>query len=335
MILADKIINERKKNGWSQEDLAEKLSVSRQSISKWEGAQSIPDISKIIKMAEIFGVSTDYLLKDELEPSEPVQSPAPDTDYTDVRTVSMEEANEFLRLTEDIAPRRANMVSLCVFSPVILLFMIAMTQMEGMNLPLDIFVAVGVVSLLLLVAVAVVFFIIDAARMKPFEYLETAPIETMYGVSGMVREKKKNFEKKNIVYIAVGVTLCIISPIPLIIASIGNAEGKNAESVILFMVCVLLLFVCAGVNLFVRAGSLTDAFNMLLQEEDYTRESKKKSPIVNSISGIYWMCVTAVFLGWSFMTNDWGRTWIIWPIAGVLFAVVISVVKGIVSANRE
>ncbi|MBP5183555.1 MAG: helix-turn-helix transcriptional regulator [Lachnospiraceae bacterium] len=335
MILADKIINERKKNGWSQEDLAEKLSVSRQSISKWEGAQSIPDISKIIKMAEIFGVSTDYLLKDELEPSEPVQSPAPDTDYTDVRTVSMEEANEFLRLTEDIAPRRANMVSLCVFSPVILLFMIAMTQMEGMNLPLDIFVAVGVVSLLLLVAVAVVFFIIDAARMKPFEYLETAPIETMYGVSGMVREKKKNFEKKNIVYIAVGVTLCIISPIPLIIASIGNAEGKNAESVILFMVCVLLLFVCAGVNLFVRAGSLTDAFNMLLQEEDYTREAKKKSPIVNSISGIYWMCVTAVFLGWSFMTNDWGRTWIIWPIAGVLFAVVISVVKGIVSANRE
>ncbi|MBO7401489.1 MAG: helix-turn-helix transcriptional regulator [Lachnospiraceae bacterium] len=335
MILADKIINERKKNGWSQEDLAEKLSVSRQSISIWEGAQSIPDISKIIKMAEIFGVSTDYLLKDELEPSEPVQSPAPDTDYTDVRTVSMEEANEFLRLTEDIAPRRANMVSLCVFSPVILLFMIAMTQMEGMNLPLDIFVAVGVVSLLLLVAVAVVFFIIDAARMKPFEYLETAPIETMYGVSGMVREKKKNFEKKNIVYIAVGVTLCIISPIPLIIASIGNAEGKNAESVILFMVCVLLLFVCAGVNLFVRAGSLTDAFNMLLQEEDYTREAKKKSPIVNSISGIYWMCVTAVFLGWSFMTNDWGRTWIIWPIAGVLFAVVISVVKGIVSANRE
>ena len=48
MILADKIIELRKKNGWSQEDLAEKLEVSRQSISKWEGAQSITDMNKIL-----------------------------------------------------------------------------------------------------------------------------------------------------------------------------------------------------------------------------------------------------------------------------------------------
>ena len=64
MILADKIIELRKKNGWSQEDLAEKLDVSRQSISKWEGAQSIPDMNRIIAMSQIFGVSTDVLLKD-------------------------------------------------------------------------------------------------------------------------------------------------------------------------------------------------------------------------------------------------------------------------------
>ena len=70
MILADKIINERKKNGWSQEDLAEKLSVSRQAISKWESAQATPDLSKVILLAELFGVSTDYLLKDEIEPED-------------------------------------------------------------------------------------------------------------------------------------------------------------------------------------------------------------------------------------------------------------------------
>ena len=51
MILADKIINLRKKNGWSQEELAEKLGVTRQSISKYEGAQSIPDLDKILKVA--------------------------------------------------------------------------------------------------------------------------------------------------------------------------------------------------------------------------------------------------------------------------------------------
>lgn len=67
MILADKILRLRKRNGWSQDDLAERLNVSRQSVSKWESAQSIPDIGKLIDMARLFGVTTDYLLKDELQ----------------------------------------------------------------------------------------------------------------------------------------------------------------------------------------------------------------------------------------------------------------------------
>lgn len=66
MIFADKLIMLRKKAGWSQEELAEQMDVTRQSVSKWEGAQSIPDIEKIIRLSELFGVSTDYLLKDEI-----------------------------------------------------------------------------------------------------------------------------------------------------------------------------------------------------------------------------------------------------------------------------
>ena len=65
MILADKIIYLRKRAEWSQEELAEKMGVSRQSISKWEGAQSIPDMNRLLKLSQIFGVSTDFLLKDD------------------------------------------------------------------------------------------------------------------------------------------------------------------------------------------------------------------------------------------------------------------------------
>ena len=65
MILAEKIMHLRKKNGWSQEELAGKLNVSRQSVSKWESAMSVPDLDKILLMSEIFEVSTDYLLKDD------------------------------------------------------------------------------------------------------------------------------------------------------------------------------------------------------------------------------------------------------------------------------
>ena len=62
MILAEKILALRTAQGWSQEELAEKLEVSRQSVSKWESAGSIPDLHKILQLAQLFGVSTDYLL---------------------------------------------------------------------------------------------------------------------------------------------------------------------------------------------------------------------------------------------------------------------------------
>ena len=92
MILADKITDLRKKNGWSQEDLAEKMGVSRQSISKWESAQSVPDMGRIVRLSEVFSVSTDYLLKDELETERNEVIPVEDSD-TPFLTISMEEAS--------------------------------------------------------------------------------------------------------------------------------------------------------------------------------------------------------------------------------------------------
>lgn len=71
MILADKITALRKKAGWSQEELAEQLGVTRQSVSKSEGAQSVPDMDKVVQMSRLFGVTTDFLPKDELSEEEP------------------------------------------------------------------------------------------------------------------------------------------------------------------------------------------------------------------------------------------------------------------------
>jgi len=70
MKLAEKIQDLRKKNGLSQEQLAEQLGISRQAISKWESEQSTPDIDKVVLISDFFNVSTDYLLKQEKAISE-------------------------------------------------------------------------------------------------------------------------------------------------------------------------------------------------------------------------------------------------------------------------
>ena len=107
MILAEKIMEERKKNGWSQEELAEKLSVSRQAVSKWESAQSIPDLQRVIQLSEILGVSTDYLLKDECETPQLIEGVEPSNKDFPLKKVSMEEANDFMEIRKKNAPKIA------------------------------------------------------------------------------------------------------------------------------------------------------------------------------------------------------------------------------------
>lgn len=67
MGLQDKIIRLRKQNGWSQEELAGRLNVSRQAISRWEVGSAQPDANNIIQLSKLFGVTADYLLSEDYE----------------------------------------------------------------------------------------------------------------------------------------------------------------------------------------------------------------------------------------------------------------------------
>ena len=128
---------------------------------------------------------------------------------------------------------------------------------------------------------------------------------------------------------AIGVVLCIISCIPLITVSILGA----ADFVILYMVVLLLLIVCGAVNLLVRSAGMNAAYDKLLQQGDYTISEKKKSPVMSAVSSIYWSIAVVIFLGWSFLTNDWGYTWIVWPIAGVLYGVIATITHAVAKGN--
>lgn len=67
MTLGEKLARLRKARGMSQEQLAAALGVSRQAVSKWELGEAVPDVSRVVAMSELFGVTTDYLLKDVSE----------------------------------------------------------------------------------------------------------------------------------------------------------------------------------------------------------------------------------------------------------------------------
>lgn len=319
MILADKIIEERKKNGWSQEELANKLGVSRQAVSKWESAGSIPDLQRILQMSELFGVTTDYLLKDEIEE-------APLNEYVETNTikVSMEEANQYLDMKHRGSRIVANATSLCILSPVPLIVLGTMTENHTL-------VGFSLVFLLILVAIAVYLFVNYGLRESHMQHLEKESFETEYGVSGMVREKRNQYESTFIRNIAIGVVLCILSVIPTIMTGVMEAD----DSICGLSVGLLLIIVSIGVNILIRAGMIKSSYDTLLQEGEYTKEEKHIKKKTDDFSGAYWCLIVVIYLGWSFSTNNWKFTWIIWPVAGVLYAAVLGIVKMIVRNKDE
>ena len=323
MILADKIIEQRKKNGWSQEELAEKMAVSRQSISKWESAQAVPDMGRIVLLSQLFGVSTDYLLKDELEQPEPAPSAESDSP---LRTVSMEEAAAFLQMREQNAARIAVGVMLCILSPILIILLSGAQEAGRIPFTETQAVGLGLMLLFVLVGCAVALFVTCSLRSSRFEYLEKEPIDTLYGVDGMVRDRREKFRPAFTRQLTVGIVLCVVSALPLFFSILFFGEDSFAHIV---GVGMLLAIIAVGVLLIVRSSIVWDGFRQLLEEEDYSREAKSVEKRFGWIAGTYWMLVTAGYLAWSFLSGRWDSTWIVWPIAGVLYGAIYGILRAL------
>lgn len=328
MILADKIITLRKKLGWSQDELAEKLGVTRQSVSKWEGAQSIPDMERIVLMSRLFGVTTDFLLKDEIETEEYSQTDAD----TPLRRVSMEQASEYLSLRLADAPKIALATFLCVISPIALIVMGALSEYSFFGISENAAAGIGLCVLICLVAVAVAIFIRCSNRVSDFEFLEKEPFETEYGVSGMVNERKRAFKDTASRMNTLGTVLCILSLLPLFGSFVFNyALGIDAQDILAAVgVGLLLLFVAFGCYDFVYVGAYIGALDRLLEEGDYTRENKRRSSRNGAISLCYWLIVTAIFLFYVFGPSGNAQMqsgWLIWAIGGILYAALLAVLR--------
>ncbi|MBR6233943.1 MAG: helix-turn-helix transcriptional regulator [Erysipelotrichaceae bacterium] len=321
MILADKIIELRKRNGWSQEELADRLDVSRQSVSKWEGALSVPDMNKILKLSEIFGVSTDILLKDELSLSGTEVIYA--DDETDVIRVSMEEASAYLFYKESQSLKIALGVSLCILSPITMLLLEGAREAKKISWSAPLCEGFGMAVLLLLVAAAVALFVTCGLSGSRYEYLEKEVIDTEYGVDGLVKEKRERYAPIYARQLTIGIILCILAVLPVFVVSAVSNDLFVETAATCFMLAVIALAVFMIVHTCIIKGSM----DVLLQEGDYSRKAKLESKRNSPIAIIYWSIALAIFLAYSFLSGDWGRSWIVWPIAGVLYGAVAGIMQ--------
>ncbi|WEG34546.1 helix-turn-helix transcriptional regulator [Amygdalobacter indicium] len=321
MILADKILELRKQNGWSQEELADKLGVSRQAISKWEGAQSIPDMERIIALSRLFGVTTDLLVKDELD----IMGKNGDADENickeeagvRMRVIELEEAAAYIAHRISYAAYVALGVLLCILAaiPVIgsefLLFPAVKAQVTE---------TLGLAFSVAIITVAVAIFIIQGFREKRYQYLEKEDFETAYGVDSVLKERLERFLPSYLLQTVSGVVLCMVAFIFLIISDVVPQFYQLSSG--LFVVIAIAL-VAAAVYLFVQANIIRSSYYCLLKPKKKTVYPEK----IRLLLQAYWLIIICIYLAYSFITSDWGKSWIVWPLAALIYGVIEAVLK--------
>ena len=345
MILADKLIDLRKKAGWSQEELAERMEVSRQSVSKWESAQSVPDMNRILKLSELFGVTTDYLLKDDLGPEaqEGQSLPVPDTDPPR-REVSMEEASAYLKYRAFAARRAALGAMLFLLAAATALLALAAVIPEPERIYQIVLAVVGGVAALGMLGFAICFTVTAGTRGARFAYLKTEPLETAYGVDGMVKDRREKQGKRFKLRLALGIVLCAVAAWAIAIIHIYSRGGDHygavfTERIFVLITALLLILAAIGAQLIVEAVKTRSGYRFLLQEGRYSLQSKaerehfKKMDRYLDLAFVF--VAIAAFLIWGAACGDLLHALhlIVFPIATALYYAVRALIRAVRSKD--
>ena len=290
MIFSDNLQMMRKNVGMTQEELAERLEVSRQAVSKWESGQSYPEMDKLIRMTEMFGCTLDELVRGGA-------STAP----TKLTTAAEEETFAQYRA---VKMKFAGFITLGIS---LILFGVTLTVLSELGDQTAQVIATSV--MLLLIAAAVAMFIVGGMAADSFKK------RNPYITDLFSPEEKAGFDKYFAFGIAGGVAMILIGIVMLLFL---DAIFYVSEAV---SVCAMLICINIGVCMIVYTALVKDMYNVEGYNDD--REDDEKS----DVSGAIMLVATAVFLVCGFVFNMWHPAWVVFPVGGILCGVVDSFKK--------
>ncbi|MFU0527773.1 transcriptional regulator, partial [Gardnerella vaginalis] len=168
--------------------------------------------------------------------------------------------------------------------------------------------------------VAVAIFIIQSFHGKRYQYLEKEDFETAYGVDSVLKERLERFMPSYVLRTVSGVVLCMVAFIFLIISDIVPEFYQLSSG---FFVVIAIALVAAAVYLFVQANIIRSSYYRLLQPKKKIVYPAK----IRLFLQAYWLIIVCIYLVYSFITSDWGRSWIVWPLAALTYGVIEVVLK--------
>ena len=283
MSLAENLQYLRAREGVTQEQLAERLDVSRQSVSKWESAASYPEMDTLLKLCDMFRVDMDTLLRGSVEKS------------------LSEDTAGYDRFMTLYARKIAGGVSAIVGSVALWSFLSALGLSEML----------GTAMLLLVIAAAAVVFI--ASSMEEEHFRKKHPVIPDF----YTEPQKERFHRRYIWYIAGGVGAILLGVVMMVLAFTVLPEKEPYES---YMGAAFLVIVACAVYFLIYGGMLEDKYNIAKynRQNNPTPEDKSRRRRATTACSVIMILATAVFLFAGLAYYKWNWAAIIYPVGGVL-----------------
>lgn len=246
------------------------------------------------------------------------------SDIKESPTISMEEAIDYMNCSKKMGRIIAFGVFLCIVSPILLILLNG--GYEDLDLSSSANNFFGLLFLFIFVATAVGMFIYGGMKLDKYKYLKEN-INIPDNVKSYVKSQKDDFDGKFIVALIVGIILYILSPTAVIGIELLGENASDFTSMI--GVSILLLLVAIATYIIVSFSIVKGSHNLLLRLEEYTYAGKESEKVINAIAGVYWPLLTAAYLFWSFTADSWAISWILFPIAGVIFGGITSLIRAL------
>lgn len=290
MNFSDKIRTLRKEQGISQEELANRLDVSRQAISKWENGQGFPEMDTLLRMSTLFDASLDYLLKDG-------DGSAKETREESAYYVSAETAKKYLATKK----KRGGQMALGV---AVLIVSLSFTMFFSRPLGTVLFFLGAALGIAILVMLGF------QPTFKGYHEMEERSL-TIESTFLQALQKKYAFKQRKYGFIIVsGIVLFILS----LVASVIIYEFAGSE---MRYIAMLPLFWGVAAALIIFGATAMGAANIMINNREHVAELKieKKRDWIYAV----FMPLTAmVFLGIGFIWNAWHPGWLVFPVVGLL-----------------
>lgn len=241
-------------------------------------------------------------------------------------SVTQEEAEAFIAAKRESGLYIGIGVVLCIMGAAMLIFI---TKLAGdgiiaQGLSGDFRDMLGLLGLFALLIPAVALFIYTGMKMEKYKYL-SGSFDLAPGTKRIVEQKNNAFASTYMKSVITGVCLCILSCVPLFIASALDGDVSS------YGLIVTLSIVAVAVFIFIYFGSIRESYSILLKIGDYTKEKVEDNKVIGAVAAIVWPLAVCIFLVSGFLFNLWHIGWIIFPITGILFGMfsaAYSIIKG-------